>query len=126
MSVILKLVHPRSKIVGVRWIWSRGRRYLVYVKLDPVKVAWIIRQKENGVRNSVIAETMKVSVRRVQKLNSLYRATGLIPELNRPGRKKHVEASDEERSIILEAYREHKVGALILERIIDVNYNRHI
>lgn len=96
------------------------------MKLDPVKVAWIIRQKENGVRNSVIAETMKVSVRRVQKLNSLYRATGLIPELNRPGRKKHVEASDEERSIILEAYREHKVGALILERIIDVNYNRHI
>lgn len=112
--------------VGVRrWIWSRGRRYLVYVKLDPVKVAWIIRQKEKGERNSVIAGAMKVSVRRVQRLYSSYRATGLIPELKKPGRK-HVEASDEERKIIREAYREHKVGALILERIIDVNYTRHI
>ena len=95
------------------------------MKLDPVKVAWIIRQKENSVSNSVIACAMKVSVRRVQRLYSLYRATGLIPELKKPGRK-HVETSDEERSIILEAYKEHKVGALILERIIDVNYTRHI
>src|SRR3990170_8426771 len=63
-SVILKLVHPLANAVGGRWIWSRGRRYWVYVKLDPVKVAWIIRQKENGARNSVIAGTMKVSVRR--------------------------------------------------------------
>jgi len=48
------------------------------VKLDPVKVAWITRQKENDVRNSVIACAMKVSVRRVQRLYSVYRATGLI------------------------------------------------
>ena len=48
------------------------------MKLDPVKVTWIIRQKENGTRNSVIADTMKVSVRRVQRLYSVYRATGLI------------------------------------------------
>jgi len=57
---------------------EQGRRYLVYVNLDPVKVAWITRQKENDVRNSVIACAMKVSVRRVQRLYSVYRATGLI------------------------------------------------
>jgi len=94
------------------------------VKLDPVKVTWIIRQKENGTRNSVIADTMKVSVRRVQKLYSSYRITGLIPKLKKPSRK-HVETSDAERNIIWEAYKEHRADALILVRIIDVIYTMH-
>jgi hypothetical protein len=62
LSVILKLVHPLAIRIRARWVWSRGRRYLVYGKLDPVKVAWIIRQKENGARNDAIASSMGVSV----------------------------------------------------------------
>jgi len=37
--VILKLVHPLAREIGARWVWRRGRRYLVYMKLDPEKVA---------------------------------------------------------------------------------------
>jgi len=86
-SVILKLVHPLAKRIGARWVWSRGRRYLVYMKLDPMKVAWIIRQKQARVPSIEIAHAMSVSERRVQRLWSAYRATGEIPSLKRPGRK---------------------------------------
>jgi putative transposase len=95
------------------------------MKLDPLKVAWIIRQKENGIRNSVIASSMGVSVRRVQRLYASYRATGEIPELKRPGRK-YVETSAEESNLVVEAYARHRAGAVMLERVIEVNYGRRI
>ena len=119
------MVHPLAIRIRARWVWSRGRRYLVYVKLDPVKVAWIIRQKENGARNETIARSMGVSVRRVQSLYSSYMRTGSVPELGRPGRKR-IEPSEDERRIIEEAHKEHEAGAVLLERVIDVIYTRHI
>ena len=64
-SVFLKLVHPLAKSLGARWVWNRGSRYRVYMKLDPVKVAWVVAQKERDSRNSTIAASMEVSVRRV-------------------------------------------------------------
>ena len=95
------------------------------MKLDPVKVEWIIRQKEDGARNKTVARSMNISIRRVQELYSSYRKTGIVPELGRPGRKR-MEASDEERRIIAEAHKEHEVGAVMLERVIDVIYARHV
>src|SRR3989454_10387987 len=124
-SVILKLVHPLAKGIGARWVWSRGRRYLVYMKLDPVKVAWIIRRKETGVLTSEIAHAMSVSERRVQRLWSAYRATGEVPSLKIPGRK-HVEATDQEKGIIGKAYARYEVNALTLERVIEVDYGTNI
>src|ERR1700686_370075 len=111
-SVILKLVHPLVKEIGARWVWSRGRRYRVYMKLDPVRVEWIIRQKENGATNSVIASSMGVSVRRVQRLYSIYGTTGAIPELRRPGRKR-VETADQEKQVIEKTYARYEVNALM-------------
>ncbi len=54
-------------------------------KLDPIKVSWIIRAKENGVKNADIAQSMKVSARWVQKLYSRYCSLGVIPTLRKPG-----------------------------------------
>lgn len=124
-SVILKLLHPLAKSIGARWVWSRGRRYCVYMKLDPVKVAWIVRQKETGAPNSAIAGAMNVSERRVQSLWSVYRATGKVPLLRRPGRKR-IEVSDGERRIIEKAHAKYGVNALTLERVIEVDYGTHI
>ena len=95
------------------------------MKLDPIKVAWIVRQKEDGARNETIASSMGVSVRRVQRLYASYRATGEIPELKKPGRKR-VETSREESKVIAEAYSKHRAGAVVLERVIEVNYATHI
>ena len=47
-------------------------------KLDPVKVAWIIKQKEKGEHNDAVACTMKVSVRWVQALWYRYRKSGTM------------------------------------------------
>jgi putative transposase len=119
------LVHPLAKQIGARWVWSRGRRYRVYMKLDPVKVEWIIRQKENGTSNREIASAMGISKRRVQKLWSAYRTTGAVPQLKRPGRKR-VETTDQEKAIIGKAYARYEVNALTLERVIGVEYGMHI
>jgi len=119
------LVHPPAKTLGARWVWSRGQRYHICMKLDPVKVEWIIRQKEKGVSNRTIADSMNVSVRRVQELWSAYSATGTIPELKWPGRKR-VEPSAEERELVLKAYQEYRKGALMLERVIAVIYGARI
>ena len=95
------------------------------MKLDPVKVEWIVRQKEKGIRNATIAGSMKVSVRRVQELWSAYRATGKVPELKRPGRRR-IEPDDEERRVVGEAYAKYEVNALTLERVIEADCGRHI
>lgn len=102
-----------------------GRRYLVYVKLDPVKAAWIIRQKENGAPNQRMAHNMGVSERSVQELWSSYRATGEIPSLKRPGRKR-VETTDREKAAIERAYAKYRVNALTLERAIENDCGIHM
>jgi len=125
-SVILQLVYPLVDRIRARWIWSRGGRYLVYGKLDPVKVAWIIHEKEKGeVTNLVIAQRMGVSEIWVMKLWRRYRVEGrAIPTLKRPGRKAS-QISDNEKKAIVEAYNEHNdVCAIILERIIHIPHNR--
>jgi putative transposase len=115
-----------TRRVRARWIWSRGRRYWIFVKLDPVKVAWIIKQKEEGaMKNEAIARGMRISVRRVQELYSSYKRTGIVPELGKPGRKR-IEPTDEERKMVADAHKEHEVGAVMLERVIDVIYAVHI
>lgn len=59
------------------------------MKLDPVKVAWIVRQKEKGrLTNRAIAEGVGVSPVWVKKLWRRYRTEGKVPELRRPGRRK--------------------------------------
>jgi putative transposase len=95
------------------------------MKLDPVKVAWIVAQKETGALNSEIARAMDVSERRVQRLWSVYRATGEVPALKRPGRKR-VETTDQERDLVLRAHAKYRVNALTLERAIEVDYGTHI
>jgi hypothetical protein len=35
-SIILKLVHPLTRRLGSRFVWSRGKRYHIMAKLDPV------------------------------------------------------------------------------------------
>jgi putative transposase len=117
-------IPPIVNRIRARWIWSRGERYLVYGKLDPVKVAWIIREKEKGeLANQIIAERMGISQIWVTKLWRRYRVEGAAPQLKRHGRKRH-EISDGEKDTTVEAYRQHRVCAVIFERIIDVPHNR--
>jgi putative transposase len=95
------------------------------MKLDPVKVEWVVRQKEKGASNRRIADSVRVSCRRVQELWSEYRRTGAVPVLKRPGRRR-VEPSEEEMRVVARAYARYRRGALILERVIAVIYGASI
>lgn len=98
----------------------------MYRKLDPVKVAWIIREKEKGKLTArIIAERMGVSSIWVKKLWRRYREDGKIPELKKPGRQQ-AQTTDEEKDLILKAYQEYEVNALTLERVIEFKYGIHI
>lgn len=127
-SIILQLVYPLVSRIRARWIWSRGERYHAYGKLDPAKVAWIIREKErNQLTNRVIADRMGVSPIWVKKLWRKYRVEGnKIPELGKPGRRHSDGISEQERETIIRARKEYKVSAILLERIIDAFCGVHI
>ena len=95
-------------------------------KLDPVKISWIIGQKERGSTNQAIADTMGISEVWVKKLWSRYRKNRIIPVLKRPGRKPHI-TTEEEKNLVCKAWRENDGPcAIILEQIIDSKYARHI
>ena len=122
--IILKLIHPLSR--DQEQGWYKGRRYYILAKLDPVKISWIIKQKQKGTPNHVIAETMKISQRWVQVLWSRYKSTGAIPVLSKPGRRP-VQCSPDEKELICKAWRENDSPcAVILEQILDSKYARHI
>lgn len=95
-------------------------------KLDPVKVLWIIKQKQKGTPNHTIAQSMKISQRWVQMLWAKYKKTGAIPVLARPGRRP-VTTTPQEKELICRAWRENDAPcAMILEHILDSKYARHI
>jgi hypothetical protein len=103
--------------IRARWVWNKGARYFVYMKLDPVKVEWIVKQKEKGtLTTKEIAERMGISPLWVKALWRRYREGGKVPALMRPGRRK-VETSEHEREVIGRAREAYGVGAVVLERV---------
>ena len=68
---------------------------------------------------------MGVSSIWVKKLWRRYRIEGKIPELRKPGRK-FIDASEEEKEVILKTYQDYGAGAVILEHVIDFEYAMHI
>ncbi|MGI0090563.1 MAG: DDE-type integrase/transposase/recombinase, partial [Nitrososphaerales archaeon] len=129
-SVILKLVYPLVNSIRARWIWNRGKGYFVYGKLDPIKVAWIIREKEKHLLTTVeIAGRMGVSAIWVKKLWRRYRVDNhseTLPLLKKPGRKV-VEPTEDEIDLIREAFKKYDgLNALTLERVIEFEYQKHI
>ncbi len=94
-------------------------------KLNQKKVKWIVREMERGTPSRLAAGVQKISQRRAQQLYRKYRDTGEIPLLKRCGRKKR-ELTKDERDIVLEAYKEYRVNALALEKVIDRHYKTHI
>ena len=89
-------------------------------KLDPVKISWINRAKENGMNNADVADSMKISTRWVQKLYSRYRNSGVIPTLRKSGRPKRI-ITDQMIQTVQSAFEKFRYSAVFLEKIIDTN-----
>jgi putative transposase len=97
-------------------------------KLDPVKVKWIIKEKEKGSKNADIARSMNITTRWVQMLYAQYKKTNTIPILKKPGRpKKRISAKMTK--IVLDAQKKHECCATELGKIIDrggIHIPRHV
>jgi hypothetical protein len=86
-------------------------------KLNPKKINWIIRKKNEGYTNQRISMGQKISERRVRQIYSAYKKTGQIPILNKVGRKPKLLPIDQQK-IIIDAYNKYIVGPLGLEKVI--------
>jgi hypothetical protein len=89
-------------------------------KLDPVKVSWIIRAKENGMGNADVASSMKISPRWVQKLYLRYCNSGNSPTLRKPGRPKRI-ITEEMKETVQSTFEKFRCSAVLLEKIIDAD-----
>jgi putative transposase len=95
------------------------------VKLSNLKIRWLIQEKRKGRGSGELALIQKVTRRRVEQLWQVYRLTGALPTLKKPGRPKR--SSDlKEAAIILETYQQHQLGAVNLENIIKVKLGVHV
>jgi putative transposase len=95
------------------------------VKLNNRKTRWLIQEKLRGRGSGELALIQKVTRRRVEQLWQTYRKTGLIPTLKKPGRPRS-SRDLKEATMILEAYDQHSLGAVNLERIINTKLGVHI
>jgi len=86
ISLFRKLFHPLTR--HAFWTYyMRGYRGISMVKLDDEKIRWL-KWKEDGHKNSDIADGLKIIPRRVQQVYSQYHATKRSPALKTPGRRR--------------------------------------
>ena len=95
------------------------------MKLNDRKVRWLIHEKLKGRGSGELALIQKVTRRRVEQLWQTYRQTGTMPTLKKPGRRTRTRDL-KEATMILEAYDQHRLGAVNLENIISVKHGVHI
>jgi putative transposase len=98
---------------------------LLRVKLNDRKIRWLIQEKLRGRGSGELALIQKVTCRRVEQLWQTYRGTGITPTLKKPGRPRN-SRDLKEAAVILEAYDQHRLGAVNLERIINTKLGVHI
>jgi putative transposase len=96
------------------------------VKLNERKIRWIIHEKLRGRGAGELALIQRVSHRRVEQLWQMYKRTGEIPALKKPGRPGEASISLRDATLILEAYDRLKVNALTLESVLKHVYGMNL
>jgi len=114
----------KESVLGEFWR-SLVKHHKEDVKLDDDRMRYIVRAKEKGERSWDIAMNLGVSRRRVEQVYAHYRRYGEIPLLRKAGRMA-VPLSQDECSIVLEAYGRYRVNALYLKYMVERDFGRHI
>lgn len=119
--------------VGVRrwkrspkWRYIGSRRVRIMKKIDESEMWWIIREKTKGTRNRVIAESMGVSTRWVQKIWARYKRNGRKITYPKNGRPFRAPPTRQEISAILSARAGRRRGAVALEARVRTETGIHI
>jgi len=116
LSRLHKIV--RKSRLGEFWA-SVWRNYGYEVVLDQSAIEWIIKAKSEGrMTNEAIARAQSVSISRVQQLHREYTKSGAIPVLKKAGRPRAPDISEQERTIVRQAYEKFRMCACYLEPVI--------
>src|SRR3989338_6626878 len=100
--------------------------FLSYMKLTKGKLIETIRRKNEGWTTYQARKIAGISIRRVNQVWSQYTLSGVLPEIGRKMGRPPIQASQEEAELVQKAYREYRVSATTLERIIERDYGKHI
>jgi len=73
-------------------------------KLNNKKVAWIVRQMDNGGNSETIARIQKITQRRVQQIYRQYKTENQTPKLKKCGKPKSEPLTEEQRKLILQEH----------------------
>jgi len=95
------------------------------MKLTQKKIRWIIKRYDERMPVSEIAFLTNVTERRIRQIIQSYKEKGRIPMIKKPGRKRR-KLTQDEKEIIMKAYKKYKFGARLLERVLDERYGVHI
>ena len=97
-------------------------------KLNKKKVKWIVKEVDNGERGAwTIGQQQNITPRWVREIHRKYK-DGSEPVFKKCGRKPKL-ISKEERKLVTDTFKEFRVGATMIEQILDergvhINHNR--
>jgi putative transposase len=115
---LLRRLHKLIRRSRLGEFWKGVWRRYGHAVLDERQIEWIVRARERGGKNEDIARVQNITARRVRQLYSLYRRTGVVPTLGKPGRPRSPGITEGERSAIRSAYEKYRLCACYLERIL--------
>ncbi len=100
------------------------------MKLNKKKIEFIVRKRKQGMSTYQIRKEMKISERRVNQILEIHRKTGKMPMIGQNIGRPKKPLYKYERNSIIECYKEFKMSASLLRKIIknkysiDINHNR--
>jgi len=96
------------------------------MKLTRGKLLETLKRKNEGSTTYQVRKIARISIRRVNQVWSEYSVSGSIPEIGKKIGRPSIKASQEEVDLVQRAYKEYRVSAATLERLIERDYGKHI
>ncbi len=96
------------------------------MKLTKTKLLETLRRKNDGWTTYQARKIARISIRRVNQVWNQYNASGVLPKIGKKMGRPSIKASQEEIDLVQKAYKEYRVSATTLERIIERDYRKHI
>ncbi len=96
------------------------------MKLTRGKLLETLRVKNEGATTYQARKIARISIRRVNQIWKQYTISGVLPELGKNCGRPSIPSTQEEVDLVQNAYREYRVSATTLEKIIERDHGTHI
>mgnify|MGYP001605815917 CR=1 FL=1 len=96
------------------------------MKLTRGKLLETLKRKNEGATTYQVRKIARVSIRRVNQVWSKYSISGTVPDIGKKIGRPLINASQEEVDVVQKTYKEYRVSAATLERLIERDYGKHV